>query len=277
MKRAALVAFLLAIAVISFAQPELDYPGFYSSIQEGQASVQQPGNDPDAFYIQAGSCNGLCTGQGTGSCYCDSLCEEIGDCCADYNPAACQLAAADKPEGTEAKQCGVYYTVAACGYDDLCEEYEDCCADYNQICGGTAYKEGLTAQAQPKYPQDFVEVADKCYKSPPTSVNILGNDIPLGDPKLYILGTLFAECVPCSQASGCSYKNEFTCKQDQCGFGNCLWENNNCISKEKSQQIFGTKCSGVWGSCKKAAACPNPWDKKFSNCASNEVCCPNTA
>ncbi len=31
-----------------------------------------------------GSCNGYCGARSTEGCYCDSRCESLGDCCADY-------------------------------------------------------------------------------------------------------------------------------------------------------------------------------------------------
>ncbi len=46
-------------------------------------SVQSDGECPP----EAGSCEGSCGGQGDG-CWCDSLCENYGDCCGDYE-AAC--------------------------------------------------------------------------------------------------------------------------------------------------------------------------------------------
>jgi hypothetical protein len=37
-----------------------------------------------------GSCRGLCGGQGSGTCYCDSTCSTSSDCCSDYQ-AQCNM------------------------------------------------------------------------------------------------------------------------------------------------------------------------------------------
>ena len=49
----------------------------------------------------------------------------------------------------------------------------------------------------------------------------------------FIDKTIGGDCLSCSNASSCQdYQNdETTCQTDPCGFGNCKWENNKCISE----------------------------------------------
>ena len=75
-----------------------------------------------------GSCSGLCGGQSDdGGCFCDSLCEEYGDCCADYG----QVCAVVSCDG----HCGGKPEQANCYCDSLCSSYNDCCDDYSSVCG----------------------------------------------------------------------------------------------------------------------------------------------
>ncbi|MFO7567867.1 MAG: FG-GAP-like repeat-containing protein [Enhygromyxa sp.] len=79
---------------------------------------------PEAQPNTSNSCSGACGGAAQG-CWCDELCTQYGDCCADYqaicvNGATC--------EG----HCGG--ASSGCWCDDLCTQYGDCCSDYEPQC-----------------------------------------------------------------------------------------------------------------------------------------------
>jgi hypothetical protein len=79
----------------------------------------------------SGSCAGTCGMQSaSGTCWCDSQCAGLGDCCADYAPL-CQ------PDSCW-EQCGWEWASSPSGQcfcDSLCTDLGDCCSDYAASCG----------------------------------------------------------------------------------------------------------------------------------------------
>ena len=77
------------------------------------------------------SCVGVCGKQAAGGCWCDELCTQYGDCCAD-KVAAC----APKPVASCEGYCGKK-AADGCWCDELCAQYGDCCADKDATCKPT--------------------------------------------------------------------------------------------------------------------------------------------
>lgn len=86
------------------------------------------------------TCAGVCGGSGLG-CYCDSVCEDYGDCCPD-KVACCGGGGGGgntcgaNPFDTCSGSCGVYDASSSCQCDDYCETAGDCCSDKSLCCGG---------------------------------------------------------------------------------------------------------------------------------------------
>jgi hypothetical protein len=72
----------------------------------------------------AGSCAGQCGGQGSGSCWCDTACKGLDDCCSDYGVQC----------GSCFGRCGDYTPSASCQCDAACTSIGDCCADKSETC-----------------------------------------------------------------------------------------------------------------------------------------------
>lgn len=87
----------------------------------------------------AKSCKDRCGDQSADkSCWCDSQCGSMGDCCADVQlqcggnePAPDPQPTGDSCEG----HCGGQAT-SGCWCDDQCAQTGDCCADKAAVCGG---------------------------------------------------------------------------------------------------------------------------------------------
>jgi hypothetical protein len=73
------------------------------------------------------SCNGLCGGQHPSGCWCDTQCEQFGDCCADKIPSC----GSDSCAGS----CGASSTSGSCFCDGDCAAFGDCCFDAGPQCG----------------------------------------------------------------------------------------------------------------------------------------------
>lgn len=87
----------------------------------------------------AGSCNGRCGGIGTGTCWCDSSCSVLGDCCTDFAAQGCvdvqscgDLSSAKL--GTCSGNCGSSSWIGNCYCDSFCASIGDCCPDKAE-CG----------------------------------------------------------------------------------------------------------------------------------------------
>ena len=72
----------------------------------------------------AGSCGGTSV---SGDCFCDSHCEEYGDCCSDFLTLCL-------PQSCEG-HCGGKHDSSNCYCDDSCTSYNDCCGDFQEVCG----------------------------------------------------------------------------------------------------------------------------------------------
>ncbi len=81
--------------------------------------------------IPAGSCNGRCGTQGDGSCWCDSFCKELGDCCADYDTKNCSKfqTCGATATGSCNGNCGSQGAGSTCWCDSACDTFGDCCSD----------------------------------------------------------------------------------------------------------------------------------------------------
>jgi hypothetical protein len=70
------------------------------------------------------SCDGNCGGQAPGGCFCDDLCEQFGDCCADKE----EECDADPNSCIDSNTCGGQ-APGGCFCDSLCVQFGDCCDD----------------------------------------------------------------------------------------------------------------------------------------------------
>ncbi len=71
------------------------------------------------------SCAGKCGGQGSGTCYCDSICATVGDCCSDFGTQCC-----GQSENTCNGKCGGPGAGPdGCWCDEACKVLGDCCVD----------------------------------------------------------------------------------------------------------------------------------------------------
>lgn len=82
----------------------------------------------DRIPAPAGSCAGACGGQSPDGCWCDSACEQQGDCCPGMREAC--------PFGQRSCDfvCGGS-TPEGCFCDSACADIGDCCAGYFDSCG----------------------------------------------------------------------------------------------------------------------------------------------
>mmetsp|Transcript_37616 Transcript_37616/g.65271 ORF Transcript_37616/g.65271 Transcript_37616/m.65271 type:complete len:632 (-) Transcript_37616:339-2234(-) len=82
------------------------------------------------------TCEGACGTQDvTGSCWCDSLCVDYGDCCQD----ACEFCGYGEGCSTNSASCegacGGQDATGSCWCDSMCADYGDCCEDACEHCG----------------------------------------------------------------------------------------------------------------------------------------------
>lgn len=84
----------------------------------------------DAGDEPVGTCVDACGGAAAdGSCWCDDLCEQYGDCCDDIADVC------EAPAGPSCEEhCGGPVAGGVCWCDALCEQYGDCCEDYGPAC-----------------------------------------------------------------------------------------------------------------------------------------------
>ncbi|KAL1257767.1 hypothetical protein QQF64_011011, partial [Cirrhinus molitorella] len=94
--------------------------------------------------VDEGSCENNC-GKLLPICGCDSLCQQYGDCCPDYDRYCLQtttmMTTTTEPtttygiivdEGSCENNCGQVFGICSCAYD--CQDYHSCCDDYNSYC-----------------------------------------------------------------------------------------------------------------------------------------------
>ncbi len=84
--------------------------------------------------VPTGTCMGHCGTKSAGACYCDTACQSLGDCCADFDSVGCgtvQSCGAVATTSCKGK-CGGQGT-GLCWCDKLCEDIGDCCKD-KAIC-----------------------------------------------------------------------------------------------------------------------------------------------
>ncbi len=108
----------------------------------GPNPTPTPGPNPTP--TPGDSCQGMC-GKKSGSCWCDNLCKQYGDCCADYdqfcgpNPTPQPTPNPTPPPtphpgpNTSVGKCGGQAS-GGCWCDNYCKMYGDCCADFDQVC-----------------------------------------------------------------------------------------------------------------------------------------------
>ena len=110
-------------------------------LQEAGFSKKMDGLCFDA----AETCEDHCGGPSEGFCWCDHLCEGIGDCCPDYEPVCVQALPPCPPNGGNGGDCepGPDSCVDHCGgpsedrscwCDTFCEGIGDCCDNYAFVC-----------------------------------------------------------------------------------------------------------------------------------------------
>lgn len=93
---------------------------------------------PSVLRAPPGSCAGHCGTPAPEGCFCDDLCAETGDCCADKVEVCGGPGAPPDFDGLScAGRCGDG-APSGCFCDDLCAANGDCCADKAQECGGEA-------------------------------------------------------------------------------------------------------------------------------------------
>lgn len=85
--------------------------------------------------IPAGSCNGNCGASSDDQCFCDAVCTQLGDCCADYVTAGCTgvTACGSNASKTCKGACGKQGS-GLCWCDAACDDFGDCCPD-KDLCG----------------------------------------------------------------------------------------------------------------------------------------------
>ncbi len=84
----------------------------------------------------AGSCLGACGGQSqTGACWCDSFCQQAGDCCSDFAAKGCDAVqnCGDSMDTCD-YSCGGEGLFGGCFCDNACKQFGDCCPD-KVVCG----------------------------------------------------------------------------------------------------------------------------------------------
>ncbi|KAK2878867.1 hypothetical protein Q8A67_019658 [Cirrhinus molitorella] len=94
--------------------------------------------------VDEGSCENNC-GKLLPICGCDSLCQQYGDCCPDYDRYCLQtttmMTTTTEPtttygiivdEGSCENNCGQVFGICSCAYN--CQDYHSCCDDYNSYC-----------------------------------------------------------------------------------------------------------------------------------------------
>lgn len=82
------------------------------------------------------SCVGHCGGQAPGgTCWCNDLCVQYNDCCADKAEACDAPPPPPDPDPDSCvDQCGGQ-APGGCWCDSLCASYGDCCSDKQTVCG----------------------------------------------------------------------------------------------------------------------------------------------
>ena len=78
----------------------------------------------------AGTCVGHCGGKSLASCWCDSACKALGDCCGDFDKVGCGSvqSCGAKPADSCKGKCGGQAS-SLCYCDEACDTFGDCCAD----------------------------------------------------------------------------------------------------------------------------------------------------
>ena len=76
--------------------------------------------------LNPNTCEGHCDGQSAGDCWCDTMCENYGDCCSDYRPICV--------DNTCQNNCNKQ-APGGCWCDSLCAHFGDCCTDKRDMCG----------------------------------------------------------------------------------------------------------------------------------------------
>jgi len=93
-----------------------------------------PEDSTDPAVSAQNSCVDSCHGKSQkGNCWCDSLCEEMGDCCDDYS-SVCGYDVSNKFSCKNV--CGGYQGSHpnTCWCDSACTGLGDCCHDYSDYC-----------------------------------------------------------------------------------------------------------------------------------------------
>ncbi|MCH9684064.1 MAG: endonuclease/exonuclease/phosphatase family protein [Deltaproteobacteria bacterium] len=105
------------------------------------------------------TCAGSCGGQSPSGCWCDDLCEDFGNCCAD-KVQQCDAPPEPEPEPEPDScegSCGGQ-APGGCWCDDLCEGFNNCCADKVQQCD---------APSEPEPEPDPNSCAESCGQQAP--------------------------------------------------------------------------------------------------------------
>lgn len=123
----------LLVGIVSWGQScaLAAYPGMYARVSsfvdwvDGELGGGNPPPPPPAD-----SCAGNCGGN-AGSCWCDDLCAQYGDCCPD-KVAECDAPPPPDPTLSCDGNCGG--NAGQCWCDSLCTQYGDCCEDFDDHC-----------------------------------------------------------------------------------------------------------------------------------------------
>ena len=83
----------------------------------------------------AGSCVGYCGTKSALSCWCDSVCTTLGDCCADFGVVGCAgVTSCGASANSCSGACGAQSNTGYCYCDTICNQIGDCCPD-KALCG----------------------------------------------------------------------------------------------------------------------------------------------
>lgn len=86
-----------------------------------------------AQHTPAQSCDGHCGGY-AGPCWCDSLCTQYGDCCADFAAQCPDVPVSVPPFGGGSCDGHCGGNAGTCWCDSVCTQYGDCCPDFQGAC-----------------------------------------------------------------------------------------------------------------------------------------------
>jgi len=195
-------------------------------------------------------------------CYCDELCGDYGDCCADMCIWCPDLApqCLDSCRGS----CGGESLLGDCWCDEECWERGDCCSDVCKLCGCD-----LTSQTASPSPtqslQTPVDPGASCQYS-------CGESAPDGDcycdeTCIYFGDCCVDACEWCPMLPQCLITCLPNSCQDHCGVGaegGVCWCDDECTN-------YGDCCADSCDFCPELTHCAPDWNSCEERCSSEAL------